>query len=100
MRASGRGLFKQPLAPSAVRVKTGKGLISNILDSILFQEPKAMTLLDINDVVAGFLHCAKVAHSTGFDGVQLHCSHGYLLSQFMSPNVGFNSLSWTTLTGV
>ncbi|VDM68301.1 unnamed protein product, partial [Strongylus vulgaris] len=37
------------------------------------------------EVVDRFVYGAKVAYETGFDGIQLHAAHGYLLSQFLSP---------------
>lgn len=66
-----------PLAPSAVRVK-GKNETagSDLIHSIIFQTPKAMTIEDIDVVYAGFVQAAKAMHLTGFDGVQLHMAHG------------------------
>ncbi|VDM77277.1 unnamed protein product [Strongylus vulgaris] len=37
------------------------------------------------EVIDRFVFAAKVAYETGFDGIELHAAHGYLLSQFMSP---------------
>ena len=47
--------------------------------------PNAMTQEDIDEVIASFVLSAKRAKNAGFDGVQLHSAHGYLLNQFYSP---------------
>lgn len=47
--------------------------------------PKEMTLHEIQLLTQGFVEASKRARSYGFDGVQLHCAHGYALSQFLSP---------------
>lgn len=62
-----------PLAPSAI-------------DFPSYQEtPSAMSQADIDAVVTAFGAAAKRAQQAGFDGVQLHGAHGYLINQFLSP---------------
>lgn len=45
----------------------------------------AMTLQDLDRVADEFVAAARRAHAAGFDAVELHMGHGYLLSQFLSP---------------
>jgi 2,4-dienoyl-CoA reductase-like NADH-dependent reductase (Old Yellow Enzyme family) len=44
---------------------------------------KAMTQQDVDDVIAAFAEAAAAAERIGFDGVELHGAHGYLLDQFL-----------------
>ncbi|KAJ7067686.1 hypothetical protein B0H15DRAFT_871985 [Mycena belliarum] len=84
----GRLPFVAPLGPSSIRLGsslTNHGFISDLLHRLLFQVPQAMSSADIDDVVEAFVRGAKLAAQTGFDGVELHAAHGYLLAQFMSP---------------
>lgn len=61
-----------PIGPSPVKSKSG--LIG-----------KEMTLENIKKVIKAFSDAALRAQAAGFDGIQVHGAHGYLLSQFLSP---------------
>lgn len=47
--------------------------------------PRAMTLEDMTLVRDQFVAAAKMAHRAGFDMIELHAAHGYLISSFISP---------------
>ncbi|KAM0753214.1 FMN-linked oxidoreductase [Meredithblackwellia eburnea MCA 4105] len=85
MRGFGRPFFQPPLAPSAIRVDGATNMLEKLANTVVFQTPKAMLESDIDQVVENFVYGARVAKESGFDGVELHASHGYLLAQFMSP---------------
>jgi anthraniloyl-CoA monooxygenase len=46
---------------------------------------KAMTRADMDRVRGDFVHSTRLAAEAGFDWLELHCAHGYLLSSFISP---------------
>ena len=75
------------LSPSDVALDLGK-------HSSLFSQPKAMDKCDIEDVILRFTNTATLAEKAGFDGVQVHGAHGYLLSQFLSPLVNKRDDEW------
>ncbi|MDQ1104965.1 NADH:flavin oxidoreductase/NADH oxidase [Nocardioides zeae] len=50
-----------------------------------FAEPREMTTDEIAAVVTAFGDGARRAHEAGFDVVEVHAAHGYLLHQFLSP---------------
>ncbi len=62
-----------PLAPSAVEEKE-----SGVM-------PREMTVDEIEDMTERFAQACRRAKESGFDGVQLHGGHGYLISNFISP---------------
>ena len=87
----GRQVFRRMggrnLAPSAVGLDLGK-------HSSLFDVPKAMSEEEIEDVIQRFADTAVQAQNAGFDGVEIHAAHGYLLAQFLSPLSNKRSDRW------
>ncbi len=49
------------------------------------QTPAAVTRADMDRVTAAFVDSARRAVACGFDWLELHCAHGYLLASFLSP---------------
>jgi 2,4-dienoyl-CoA reductase-like NADH-dependent reductase (Old Yellow Enzyme family) len=73
--------------PSEVAVELGR-------HSRRFGRPVAMTEQQISATVERFAATAALAERAGFDGVEVHGAHGYLLSQFLSPLVNKRSDQW------
>lgn len=87
-RGFGRSPFQPALAPSAVALNgMGDSLLGKALSWVVWGVPRAMTEEDIEEVTNQFVGGALLAQEAGFDGIELHASHGYLLAEFMSPNV-------------
>jgi 2,4-dienoyl-CoA reductase-like NADH-dependent reductase (Old Yellow Enzyme family) len=83
-RQCARLINAQPLSPSDVQLD----MLGN------FGKPRAMQEEDILDVIQRFVTSAELVKKAGFSGVQIHCAHGYLLSQFLSPNTNKREDKW------
>ncbi|KAM0203162.1 hypothetical protein ACHAQI_010568 [Fusarium lateritium] len=84
--AGRRGFFEKALAPSAVPLRLGKGLFAAVISKLIFGTPRAMSAEEILHVRNCFVETAVLASEAGFDGIELHGAHGYLLSQFLTAN--------------
>jgi 2,4-dienoyl-CoA reductase-like NADH-dependent reductase (Old Yellow Enzyme family) len=63
----------------------GRAMGPSAIPSIVFRgTPREMTLADIQEMIAAFGQAARRAKEAGFDAVEIHCAHGYLLTQFLS----------------
>lgn len=71
-------LGQPTVAPSEVAMDLGKF-------SKQFTPPRELTAAEIEDIKNRFINAAILAEKFGFNGVQIHAAHGYLLSQFLSP---------------
>ncbi|RFU81181.1 nadh oxidase [Trichoderma arundinaceum] len=49
-----------------------------------FGKPHAASKSEITELINGFVHAAEYLEKAGFDGIELHAAHGYLISQFLS----------------
>jgi 2,4-dienoyl-CoA reductase-like NADH-dependent reductase (Old Yellow Enzyme family)/thioredoxin reductase len=58
---------------------------SAVSTSRRLQIPHVVSHEQIEEVVAGFVTSARVMQDAGYDGVELHAAHGYLLAEFLSP---------------
>lgn len=68
-----QGGWTEVLAPSAVSFSSN------------YPQPREMTLRDIKDVITAFAEAARRAREAGFDIVEIHAAHGYLIHEFLSP---------------
>lgn len=85
-RQTNRFITGRPLAPSA---EAGAVRMAG-----LFAKPRALEDGEIETIVAGFGASARRCEEAGFEGVQVHAAHGYLLAQFLSPYVNRRSDRW------
>lgn len=58
---------------------------SNVIQDDRYTSPKEMTLDDITYVQQQFIDSVKRAIEVGFDVIEIHAAHGYLINQFLSP---------------
>lgn len=64
------------------------------LDLPGYGKPKAATDTDLERVIGQFVKSAALAKDAGFDGVEIHAAHGYLLSSSLSPRINTREDHW------
>ncbi|CAE6456252.1 unnamed protein product [Rhizoctonia solani] len=75
-----------PVSPSGVLAAPAMGETYN--------RPRMLTEVEIWDIIDRFAYAAYTLYLAGFDGVQLHAAHGYLLTQFLSPLTNLRTDVW------
>jgi len=74
----------------------GEYMAVSLIDNLpeFGREAREMKEEDIQEIIEAFGQAARRAQEAGFDGVQIHGAHGYLVSQFLSPRTNQRSDRW------
>ena len=78
----------------ASNIKAAGDIWTDTLGKQPYPEPHALTLEEVELVIAEHVHAARNAIEAGFDGVELHGANGYLTEQFLNPHVNNRTDAW------
>ncbi|WP_349927164.1 NADH:flavin oxidoreductase/NADH oxidase family protein [Acinetobacter sp. A1-4-2] len=82
-----KGLNRETVAPSAVPFSPAL--------ATTFGTPRELREDEIIDIIQRFAISAQICEKAGFEGIQLHGAHGYLISQFLSPLTNKRQDQWS-----
>jgi 2,4-dienoyl-CoA reductase-like NADH-dependent reductase (Old Yellow Enzyme family) len=83
----------QQTSPSDIG-QTPLGPSNSVRDPINFFKPRQMNETEIKEAADAYSEAAGRAVKAGADGVQVHCAHGYLINQFLSPFFNHRQDKW------
>ena len=83
----------QQTSPSDIG-QTPLGPSNSVRDPINFFKPRQMSETQIKDAADAYAEAAGRAVKAGADGIQVHCAHGYLINQFLSPFFNHRQDKW------
>jgi len=78
---------REIVGPSAISLNLGSA-------TKMFKTPKALSEEEIWSIIKRFGNTARIMKEAGFTGCQIHGAHGYLVSQFLSPNTNIRTDKW------
>ena len=78
---------RETVGPSAISLSLGSA-------SKMFKMPIVLSDEAIWDIIKRFGNTARIMKEAGFTGCQIHGAHGYLVSQFLSPNSNIRTDQW------
>lgn len=81
-----KAMNKETVAPSAIPFR--KDL------QMMFGTPRELTEAEILDIIQRWGNAARICKEAGFDGIQIHGAHGYLISQFLSAHHNQRTDQW------
>lgn len=76
-RQVAKNIQPDPVSASEVQLE------GNLM-GMTFAKPHPASLEEIERIIEGFAHAAEYLHAAGYDGIELHGAHGYLLAQFLA----------------
>ncbi len=83
-RQTSRLVNSKPISASNIQLK----------QQGLYAKPRPLTEIEIREQINRFATTAAILQKAGFDGIQIHGAHGYLISQFLSPLTNRREDQW------